>query len=172
MKRIVTLLGLATITALAFVIFTRAFNPAFAADTLPKNLIGTWSLVSLTYDEDGKTTEPYGPNPKGIITFGSDGRFVTIITDPRVPKFASGKRTDGTAEENKAAVRGSVAYFGTYTANEADKTWTVSIEASMFPNWNGLSQARHYSINGDELVITNEKSSSGYPVRVVWRRVQ
>jgi hypothetical protein len=166
MKQIATAIGP------ALVIFSGVCNAAVAADTLPKNLIGTWSLVALTSEQDGKSTEPYGPNPKGIQILGGDGRFVIVITNPHLPKFASGKRIEGTAEENKAVVQGSIAYFGTYTASEADKTWTVSIEGSIFPNWIGLSQVRHYSINGDELIITNEKASSGSPVRVVWRRVQ
>jgi hypothetical protein len=36
-----------------------------------------------------------------------------LITRSDVPKFASDSRNTGTSEENKAAVQGSIAYFGT-----------------------------------------------------------
>jgi hypothetical protein len=35
-------------------------------------------------------------------------------------KFASNNRNEGTPEENKAIVQGSIAHFGTYTVNEAE----------------------------------------------------
>jgi len=36
-----------------------------------------------------------------------------------------------------AIVQGSLAYFGTYSVSETDKTITSHIESSTFPNWNG-----------------------------------
>ena len=46
-----------------------------------------------------------------------------------LPKFASNNRQAGTPEENKAFVQGSLAYFGTYSVDEAAKTVTVHIES-------------------------------------------
>ena len=102
----------------------------------------------------------------------SDGRVTLIVLNPDVPKFASNSRTTGTAEENKAAVQGALAYFGSYTANDADKTWRVHIEGSTFPNWTGNSQERTFAINGEELTITNPKGSTGASSTVVWKRLK
>jgi hypothetical protein len=46
--------------------------------------------------------------------------------------FASNNRLDGTPDENRASVQGSIAYFGTYTVNDADHTLTFHIERCTF----------------------------------------
>jgi Lipocalin-like domain len=50
-------------------------------------LVGTWTLVSITLKKDGKTTDFYGPNPMGQRTYGADGRFSNIITRSDLPKL-------------------------------------------------------------------------------------
>jgi hypothetical protein len=47
--------------------------------------------------------------------FDANGRFSLIIMRGDLPKYASNKRVDGTPDEYKATVTGSLAYFGTYT---------------------------------------------------------
>jgi hypothetical protein len=49
----------------------------------------------------------------------------------------------GTPEENKAAVHGGIGTFGTYTVNEADKTFTVRFEAARTRTIPGPSRRRH-----------------------------
>jgi Lipocalin-like domain len=100
-------------------------------------LVGTWTLVSITLEQDGKKTDFYGPNPRGQLMYDAHGRFSVIITHSDLPKFASNNRQAGTAEENKAIVQGSLASFGTYSVNETDKTYTQHVESCIFPNWNG-----------------------------------
>jgi hypothetical protein len=143
-----------------------------AAAQTAKDLVGTWSLVSVTYEQNGKTIQPYGANPKGIEIFGSDARVVLIILNSELPNIASNNRVEGTAEENKAVVQGSLAYFGSYTASDTDKSFSVQIEGATFPNWTGASQERTFVIKGDELTITNPRSSTGLPSTVVWKRVK
>ena len=162
----------AIVKTLAAGIALAALHSATAAAQTAKDLVGTWSLVSITYDQGGKSVQPYGPNPKGIQILESNGRFSVILVNPDVPKFASNNRTTGTAEENKAAVQGSIAYFGAYTANDADKSWTVQVEGATFPNWAGNSQVRSFAFNGDELTIANPKASTGASATVVWKRVK
>ena len=71
--------------------------------------MGTWTLVSITLEQDGKKTDMYGANPQGQLIFDPNGRFTTIFLRSDVPKFASGNRETGTPEENKAAVQGGIA---------------------------------------------------------------
>ncbi len=40
---------------------------------------GTWAVVSVVNEEDGRKTEPYGANPKGQFIFTVDGYFSTNI---------------------------------------------------------------------------------------------
>ena len=103
-------------------------------------LVGTWTLVSITLEKDGKTTDYYGPNPMGQETYSADGRFSTIITPSDLPKFASNNRQAGTPEENKAVVQGSFADFGTYSVSETDKTIAEHVESCTFPNFNGAER--------------------------------
>ena len=122
-RLILTLAGLAIGFAL----------PTFAQQA--KDLVGTWTLVSVTLEKDGKKTDFYGPNPQGQLTFDPAGRFTEVITRSDLPKFASNNRQAGTPEENKAAVQGSIAYFGTYSVSETEKVIMYHLETSTFPNW-------------------------------------
>ena len=79
----------------------------------------------------------------------------------RLPKFASNNRAKGTAEENQAVVAGSIAHFGKYTVDEKDKYFTFHVETSTYPNWDGTTQKRAFTVSGDELKYTNPVASAG-----------
>jgi hypothetical protein len=52
--------------------------------------------------------------------------------------------------------------YGTYTVNEADKTITIILEASSFPNQVGVDQKRIVtSVTADELRYHNNAPTSG-----------
>jgi hypothetical protein len=126
-----------------------------------KDLVGTWVFVSSTLERDGKKSDYWGPNPGGQVMFDPNGRFSEIITRSDLPKFASNNREAGTPEENKAALQGSIGYFGTYSVSETDKVITFHIEGSTFPNWKGTDQKRLFKISGDELTWTVPAPSIG-----------
>ena len=111
-----------------------------------KDLAGTWTLVSVVTEQDGKKTDPFGPNPKEILMVDANGRYVIAIARAGLPKVASNNRTTGTPEENKAIVGGSLANFGTLAVNPADKTLTFTIETATFPNWDGTAQKRAFTV--------------------------
>jgi hypothetical protein len=127
-----------------------------------KDVVGTWDYVSAeTVAPDGKRSPTFGPNPKGIVVFEANGHYALIVTRSDQPKFASNNRLQGTPEENKAIVQGSISHFGTYVVNEADKTITFHIQTSTFPNWNGMDQKRPFTVSGDELKYTVPAASGG-----------
>jgi hypothetical protein len=131
------------------------------AASTAEQLIGYWTLVSVKNEQDGKVTESYGPNPKGLFIFDRSGRYVVLQFRPDLPKFASNSRDKGTPEENKAVVLGSSVHYGTYTVNEKEGFFSVLPEAATFPNWAGVEQKRFFSIAEDELKITNPSGSRG-----------
>lgn len=135
-------------------------TPATAA-SLKEQIVGAWTVVSVVNEQDGKKAELFGPQPKGLFIFTADGHFSTGIVRQGRAKFAKNDRMSGTDDENKASVQGTIATFGTYTVNEADKSITVSIVGSNFPNWDGTSQKRVADINGDEMKYTNPTPSTG-----------
>ena len=145
--------------------------PSATAETA-KGLVGTWRFaVNETTRQDGSKFDTYGKTPKGIVMFDSGGNFALFIAMPNPLKFSSNNRLDGTPEEYKAAVQNSIAYYGTYKVDETSKTITWSIDASTFPNWYGVTQERHFSINGDELRFTNNVGSSGGAVLAILKRI-
>jgi hypothetical protein len=143
------------------------------AQTTKKDLVGAWILVSITLERDGKKTDFYGPNPQGQATYEANGRLSVIITRSDLPAFESKNRELGTPEENKAVVQGSIAYFGSYSVNESDKTITFHIESCSFPNWNGIDRKVSFEISGDELHIASPTSSIGTGSnQQVWKRAK
>src|SRR3974390_2029446 len=98
-------LKLKTFIASALGVALLAGNAVAQHKTLKEQLVGTWVLESnVAMHPDGTKTDVFGPNPKGmyIYIFDSSGRVALLITRSDLPKFASNKRTTGTADENKA----------------------------------------------------------------------
>jgi hypothetical protein len=129
---------------------------------LKDQLVGSWSFVSAVNTRaDGTKVDTFGPNPGGLLMFDGNGRYASVVVRPGVPKFASNNRDAGTAEENKAAMQGSIAHVGRYTVNEADRSVTLHIEYSSFPNWNATEQRRPITIAGDEMKYIVPTPSTG-----------
>jgi hypothetical protein len=121
-------------------------------------IIGSWSLlIDDAVKEDGTHVPNFGPNPEGLAVFGADGRFSIMVMRSGRAKFASNNRSTGTADENKATVTGSNAFFGTYVVNEADKSLTLRVEGSTYPNLEGTTQKRTITslTQGDEITWMN-----------------
>jgi lipocalin-like protein len=146
--------------------------PGIAVAQSAKDLVGSWTSTSnVVVRQDGSRSNVFGPNGKGMAIFDASGRFVIVNTNPDVPKFASNNRAQGTPAENKAAVEGGIALFGTYSVG-ADKVVNFKVEGSTYPNWSGTDQKRTViSFTGDELKWTVAASIGGTG-EVTWRRVK
>jgi len=163
------LLKLSLLMALGLV---RQGNGLAQQKSLKEQLVGTWTHVSSTATlPDGSPL--WGPNPKSLLIFTDNGRFSWHVFRSDRPRFASNDRTNGTPEENSATMQGSLAYFGTYSVNEADKTLISRIEGSTFPNSEGEEQKRIITrLTADELIYTNPETTLGARVEAVWKRVK
>jgi len=143
--------------------------------SLKDQLAGAWIHVSTKYKfPDGKTEDTMGPNARGILILDASGRVAFVNMRASLPKFASNDRMKGTPEEYKAIGQGSYAYFGTYTVNEADRSFTVHVDGSTFPNFDGADQKRSFTLAGDELKYTNPVATvgPGVVVEAVWKRAK
>ena len=140
--------------------------------SLKDQLIGAWTFISSTTKfPDGSPV--WGSNPKGLIIFTEDGHYSSHVLRSDRPKFASNSRATGTPEENKAAVRGGIASFGSYTVDEAKKSFTVRFDGSSYPNLEGTTQTRPFTITGDELKVTNPSPSiGGAASEITYRRAK
>ncbi|MBX9775740.1 MAG: lipocalin-like domain-containing protein [Xanthobacteraceae bacterium] len=155
--------GSFAIVATTLMAFAMAAGSAFAQkQNLKEQLLGTWQLVSwVAKSKDGAKTDPMGSEPKGVIIFDSGGGFYFIMIGD-IPKLASNIRQKTTAEENRAIALGTFAYFGTYTVNEADKSFNVRVERSSYGNQVGTNNKRMItSLTPTELKFTTPVTTSG-----------
>ena len=169
------MLAATTVSLLILGVALPAGDAVAQQKSLKEQLVGTWKLVSAdNVRNDGSKLDVAGPNPKGVVIYTSDGHFALVITRADLPKFASNSRDLGTPEENKAVVQGSIAYFGTYSVNEADKVITPQIEGSTFANLIGRADQKRIitSLTADELKFTNPATPSGATLQLVWKRAK
>ena len=138
----------------------------------PKDLVGTWTVVSVVAERDGRRFDSYGPNAKGMLVFDPKGRYSLIFIASGLPSFGSDIRSSVTADEAMAVVAGSLAHFGTYVVDEADRSLTLQVERATFPNWDGKSKRRSYAIRGDELRFVEQHSSVGGPATTIFERAR
>lgn len=107
------------------------------------DLIGTWRVVSFErYAEDGVAYQPLGAPPCGYAVFDHAGRAFVVLGKAA----AEGVPVDEVAKS-------LMAYFGPFTVNEAGDIVTVTVESSNMPDYVGSTQARHFKIAGDAMVI-------------------
>jgi hypothetical protein len=142
-----------TVSVSLFIILAMMFcaTSSFAQEkSLKGALVGHWQLVSVSVN--GRT--PYGADPHGSLFLDAAGHFSVIVV------------SDGNAR--------SLAYFGTYTINDTDKSMVIHIEDSAgggTPNAAGRELKRLVTLNGDELSVQNVLAT-GDPgaVKVTWKR--
>jgi hypothetical protein len=150
-------------------------SSAFAQQkSLKEQLVGIWTLVSSDNTApDGSKRQLFGAKPKGILVLDASGWFSQMNANPDRPKFKANNRLQGTAEENKAVLAGTVALFGKWSVNEADKTLIMDYESSLFPNQDGTEAKRVIvSLTADELKYTTPPSGAGGKTDSVWRRAR
>jgi hypothetical protein len=143
--------------------------------TLKEQLVGTWTLVSWEQaTPDGTKRQDFGPNPKGITTFDASGHVVTMYARPDLPKIASTDRIKVSPQEAQAINVGSLAYFGTYTVDEASKTITLQMESSTYPNQLSVPQKRVVTmLTAEELKFTNPTPTAGTgQINIAYKRAK
>jgi hypothetical protein len=139
------------------------------AQATKQQLVGTWTLVS-----ESRASETFGGNAQGMVMFDAAGNFSLQIMGDARRKFAGSSRSQGTPEENKGAIQGALAYYGTYSVDETSHTLTFRVTRANFANWDGTEQKRTVlSVTGDELKWVNPSPSvGGTPTSLVWKRAK
>jgi Lipocalin-like domain len=141
-------------------------------------LVGTWTLLLVdNVKADGTHVPSYGPNPVGTAMFSPDGHYSLQIMRVGRPPFAANNLAAGTANENKAAISGIITHFGTYTVDQADKSFTIHIEGSSFPNWDGTRQKRLVTAITDDVAtwttpMPASATSGNEHAELVWKRAK
>jgi hypothetical protein len=150
--------------------------------SLKDQLVGTWTLVSSDQVRpDGSKLKQFGANPKGINVFDANGRFFLMVASSRFLVIASADNakivsydpSKTNSEEIDSLIVEPMAYYGTYTVNEAERFAILHLEASTFPNQVGTDQKRTItSLTADELKYSSPAAMSGVQVHQVWKRAE
>ena len=170
------ILSLSAIMALALVV--PQGSAVAQTKSLKDQLLGTWNLLLVdNVKSDNTETGLYGANPIGTVIFTADGHYSLQLMRSNLPKIASGDRLKETPAEEKAIAEGTLSHFGTYTVNDADKTFTIRIDGSTFPNWEGTKQTRKItSITDDTVPWDNSHiaapSLGGARSALAWRKAK
>jgi hypothetical protein len=135
-----------------------------------EKLIGTWQLVSAvsTASNGERDAEPYGPNPTGFLTYGSDGRVNAIISHGGRKPLSSKASTQEQAE----AFKSFFAYAGHYTLK--DDQVIHHIEISSVQNYVTQHLVRTVRFEGDEIVLTTPPTVVNGRIQqmeLIWRRL-
>lgn len=135
-------------------------------------LVGTWTMNAAdAVRADASRASLFGANPKGTMIFTADGHFALIQMRAELPRIAANNRDQGTPEEYKSIVSGSIAYYGTYTLDEAAKTMVLQLDGSTYANLLGGEQKRIITtLTADELIFTNPRNPAGMTLEVGWKR--
>jgi hypothetical protein len=146
-----------------------------ASAAAPPGLQGTWQMAA-AYEihADGSRTTNYGEHPHGLLIVDADGRYSLQIFRADRPKFASGDKTRGTADEYRAAVTGSSTHTGRVRVDDATHRLIFDIESASFPNWEGTQQVRDFSYADGTLTyaVPTSASGNGTTAYSVWRRAE
>ena len=124
-------------------------------------LLGAWRYVGTRIN--GGTWDR-GANPKGMIYYGPRGEMAVQIA-PDVRRTRAGAVM--TPQEAFTAVKDYIAYFGTYSVDDAAGIVTHHRQDSLQPGDNG-DLVRRYELNGDRLVLRALNST----LEVTWERIK
>jgi hypothetical protein len=171
MKKTIALL---LVSGLTFMLHAQNSNPSI--NSLQKQLIGTWTLISVAnIYPDSSRVYPYGKDPQGLLMFDEKGNYAIQILKAVRPKVESGDKNKCTQEESTALVQGSNSHFGKYEVNEQRGTIRFIIEHAFYPNWEGTEQERFYTYTGNEIkYVVTSTTQGGQKViaEVAWRRIK
>jgi len=141
---------------------------------LSKQIIGTWKLISWTYDDaNGNTINYFGENPTGILMYTESGYMSVHIMKENRRLFKSEGMYDGEADEIVDAFKTYFAYFGKFEENQPG-VFTHTVEGGTFPNWLGNTEQRYGKIEGDRLILSTPPiPTEGTEIvfNVEWERV-
>ena len=137
-------------------------------------LVGTWKLVaaSSTLSTGERIETPYGVNPAGVLTYGSDGRMTSLISYGGRKPLSFGGGTRSPQEEQAEAFNTFLAYAGRYTVGD-DKV-THHVEISSIPNYVNRDLPRNIKFEGDRItLITPPMPVNGkiQTIELIWERV-
>jgi hypothetical protein len=126
----------------------------------PADLIGVWRLIggTIAAADDSVTGQPYGPDARGLLTLGADGRMLAVLVDARA--------ADADMEREFASYCGEYHFDG-----EMLTTTPYAYSDRRF----STPQRRHVSMKDGKLILrpppTVRMDGSHVQRELVWERI-
>jgi hypothetical protein len=122
-----------------------ALPAAAFAQSLASAIVGSWAVTTVADQYDnGKNINNWG-TVRGNLSFDANGRFMQIL----VGDVQSGLKGPDPRRPDAPVV----AYYGTYSVNEAAKSVTFNIEAASWSPRAGASNTSSVELNGDVMTL-------------------
>ena len=135
-----------------------------SAQSLKEQLAGTWMLTAGTEQHpDGKKVTPW-----------SEGRLM-LDANGNLAFFLIGRDRPKTGNDPRVPVGPAVAYYGTYSVNEAEKSLTWKIERALWPGFDGGERKQSVALTGDTMTTTGSpvQTPQGAIIPInEWKRVK
>jgi len=140
-------IGIALLFASSLLAISLAPTIGSAQDkSFKDSIVGAWIITSVSDNYDnGQKRDNWGGVVGGQITFGRTGRFTQIIIGPQMTAMKS--------DDPRKPDAMIVAYYGTYTVDEAKKTITGKVERASYSARAGSTQIWTVQGNGDKLTF-------------------
>src|SRR5258705_599426 len=177
-----TPLAMSTTALLCLAVSLSASDSFAQQKSLKDQLVGTWTLVSSDQVRpDGSKLKQFGANPKGINVFDANGRFFLMVASSRFLVIASADNTKivsydpskTNSEEIDSLIVEPMAYYGTYTVNEAETVAILHLEASTIPiQVRTDPKPTITTLTANELKYSSPASISGVQVHQAWKRAE
>ena len=147
--------------------------PAYAEKLL---LDGIFRLLSATRKivDTGEVVDSYGKHPTGYITYGKDGRFLTLIAYDKTARPHPDSIAGMMDAQRAELLKTMLSYGGTYTID--GHIMEHHIDISWNEVWTGTTVVGDVEIIDDKLIYTSRPapfSSDGKTsvVTLVWQKV-
>ena len=137
-------------------------------------VVGTWTLESWeVVDANSAVDYPFGRTPVGYLMYDPAGYMAVAFMSASRRPFGAADILGGTPEEKSAAIGTYISYCGRYEV-KGDRVFH-HIEASLFPNWTGVTQERIVNLTGDTLRISTPPlliKGKVQTAHLVWKRAR
>ena len=114
-------------------------------DEVVSRFVGAWRLLSCeARDSSGGVQYPFGEQATGQLFYDGAGNMSAQLMRANRARFAASDPALGSDTEVRDAFDGYVAYFGTYSIDDAKSAVTHLVTGASFPNWIGVDLVRYY----------------------------
>ena len=140
------------------------------------DLIGAWKFVGAdeVFDDGGRRSQ-FGPGADGYLSYSPNGIVTAVLGSTTRPASVAPSPESASDAEIVAMARDFIAYGGPFTLDSETDTVTHHIDIALFAGWQGGTQVRTFTVQGDLLhgktAPATTPDGRRFHVELTWGRV-